>query len=539
MTKASRGRMGRRVSAVLGALFALTAMILVPPSPASADGTETLGPATIPIAEGTGIVVAGTGLFVQPSSFDVVVPADAVVEQVILYWESGHQNGDLSGEFSDETINVNGIELTAPHAGGPSVFYQRDGVDVITSTHRVDITDLGLVEPGTSTLTVGGLDTDEIDDGAGVVVIYSQGGVVNDLQVFDGNDIAFANFAPPRDTTVPQTYTFAPENRDRDAEIGLMAASTHTTDTFESPPRPSALLYTVDGVTTRINDPFLDIEGREFDTVIVPIVVPAGATDVTVQLLSDDNGTDFLPASLVWLVGTFALDVQQFGSLAVSKAVAANVDPAATFDIDLDCTDDAFDETLTLAGGAEATIADIPIGTTCTVSETPPTGFEAPTYTPSDTVSIDTPGTTITVTVTNALQPGSLVVRKEIAANVDSTATFDIDLDCSDDAFDETLTLAGGAEATIADIPVGTTCTVSEAPLPGFETPVYTPSDTVTIDTPDTTVTITVTNTAIPNPPVLPETGGHIGRQLWLAAVLLAVGAALVAARRHRDRAGA
>ena len=143
------------------------------------------------------------------------------------------------------------------------------------------------------------------------------------------------------------------------------------------------------------------------------------------------------------------------------------------------------------------------------------------------------------MTVTNALQPGSLVVRKEVAANVDPAATFDIDVDCSDDTFDQTLTLAGGAEATIADIPIGTTCTVSETPLIGFEAPIYTPADTVTIDTPDTTVTITVTNTAIPNPPVLPETGGDIGRQLWLAAILLAVGAALVAARRHHDRAGA
>ncbi len=443
LTQVLHGQIGRWASAVLAVLFAMTAAVLVPSPPASADGTETLGPATIPIAPGTGIVVAGTGLFVQPSSFDVVVPADAIVEQVILYWESGHQAGDLSGEFSDETLTVNGNEVTAPHAGGPSVFYTRDGVDVITSTHRIDITDLGLVGPGTSTLTVDGLDSDEIDDGAGVVVIYSQGGVVNDLQVFDGNDIAFAGFAPPRDTTVPQTYTFAPENRDRNAEIGLMATSTHTTDTQDSAPRPSALLYTVGGVTTRINDPFPDTEGREFDSVTVPIVVPAGATALTIQMLSDDNGTSYLPASLVWLVGTLALEVQQFGSLVIRKAVAAGVDPTATFDIDLDCTDDTFDETLTLAGGAEATIADIPIGTTCTVSETP---------------------------------------------------------------------------------------------LPGFAAPTYTPADTVTIDAPNITVTITVTNTAIP--PVLPETGGHLGPQLWLAVILLAVGATLVAATRQHGRAG-
>ena len=445
MRKAKRGKAGRRASAVLAVLFALTTTVMVPSAPASADGTETLGPTTIPIAQGTGIVVAGTGLFVQPSSFDVIVPADAIVEQVILYWESGHQNGDLSGEFSDETLNVNGNELTASsHAGGPSVFFTRRGVDVITSTHRLDITNLGLVGPGTSTLTVDGLDSDEIDDGAGVVVIYSQSGVVNDLQVFDGNDIAFAGFAAPRDTTVPQTYTFAAENRDRSAEIGLMATSTHTTDTQDSPPRPSALLYTVGGVTTRINDPFPDTEGREFDSLSVPIVVPAGAIDLTVQMLSDDNGTAFLPASLVWLVGTLALEVQQFGSLVVRKEVAANVDPIATFDIDLDCTDDSLDQTLTLAGGAEVTIADVPIGTTCTVTETLPTGFE---------------------------------------------------------------------------------------------TPIYTPSDTVTIDALNTT--ITVTNVSIVDSVELPATGGDLGRQLLLAAILLAVGAILVAAQRHYHPVGA
>ncbi len=35
---------------------------------------------------------------------------DAVVEQVILYWESGHQDGDLSADESDETLNVNGTQ---------------------------------------------------------------------------------------------------------------------------------------------------------------------------------------------------------------------------------------------------------------------------------------------------------------------------------------------------------------------------------------------------------------------------------------------
>ena len=176
MHDVSGGRPGRLsgVRLVVAAVVALAFGVVWPAArQVAADGTETLGPLTIPTAEGTGVVIAGTGLFVQPASFDVVVPTDAVVEQVILYWESGHVEGDLSGELSDETLTVNGVEVRGLHAGGPTVFFTRNGQDVITSTHRVDITSLGFVGPGTSTLTIDDLDTDEIDDGAGVVVVLS------------------------------------------------------------------------------------------------------------------------------------------------------------------------------------------------------------------------------------------------------------------------------------------------------------------------------------------------------------------------------
>jgi hypothetical protein len=45
-----------------------------------ADGTETLGPASIPIATGTGIAAGGVGLNTQPGPLTVEVPPGAVVK---------------------------------------------------------------------------------------------------------------------------------------------------------------------------------------------------------------------------------------------------------------------------------------------------------------------------------------------------------------------------------------------------------------------------------------------------------------------------
>jgi hypothetical protein len=395
---------------VLTVLWAAFGLVWFEAPPVAADGTETLGPPTIGVADGTGVVIGGTGLFIQPSSFDVVVPADASVEQVILYWESGHREGDFSGEVSDETLTVNGIEVLGLHAGGPTVFFNDGSRDVVTATHRVDITGLGLVGPGTTTLTIAGLDPDEIGDGAAVVIIYRQPGVINEIRIVDGNDIAFAGFPPPRFTTVPQTFTFAAEDQPRTAELGLVAASTHTTDEMESPPRPSALLYTVGGVTTRINDPFPDTQGRELDSVIVPVIVPAGETEITVQLISDDNGTQDLPASLVWMVGSLVVPVTQappVGSLVVRKEVTGVV-TALEFAVDLDCSDDVFDQSLTLVAGGEVTVGDLPVGTECTVSEVPLFGFVDPVFSPSDTVTISAAGEVVEITVTNVRIPGEL-----------------------------------------------------------------------------------------------------------------------------------
>ncbi|MGH9164267.1 MAG: hypothetical protein ACRDZW_01990, partial [Acidimicrobiales bacterium] len=58
---------------------------LLPASPAAADGTETLGPPSIAVAQGSGVVSDGTGMFVQPATVSVNVPG--AVRQVLVHWE--------------------------------------------------------------------------------------------------------------------------------------------------------------------------------------------------------------------------------------------------------------------------------------------------------------------------------------------------------------------------------------------------------------------------------------------------------------------
>lgn len=286
-------------AAVVGALTWAVA-----PATASADGTEQLGELSVPLAEATGVVVAATGLFTQPGTLSVELPEDAAVLQALLYLESGHRGAGLP----DGEVEVNGATVTGELIGGPTAFYG----DVSTATHRADITDLGLVGPGTSTLEVDGLDGGDVADGAALVVLYQQPGVEADVQLVDGNDIAFVDFASPLDTTVPQTFAFEAAPVDRTAELSLAAGSVH--DPVEAlgqyghpAHRPHALRYSTAGVTTTVADVFPDDGVPEMDAATVEVLVPAGATSLSVQLLSERDGTGDLPASLVWVVAALAL----------------------------------------------------------------------------------------------------------------------------------------------------------------------------------------------------------------------------------------
>lgn len=312
-----------RVGAWTALAVACAVVVAVPAGTAGADGTETLGPPSIPIADGTGMAVAGTGLFDQPGTIEVTVPEGASVEQVLLYWEGQHLG------TGDDTLVVGDTEVTGTRIGGPTRFFG----DVHSTSYRAEITDLGLVGPGTSHVEVRGAEFDARKDGqrrnngAGLVVVYDEGTTPADVRVRDGNDLAFFRFAPPLDAMVPQTYEFAPAPAERTATLGLFASSVGEN-------RPTAIDVTVGGTTQRFCDRLGETSGPEWSTARLAVTVPAGADRLTVEARSlRCPGSELTgpPGSIAW--STSALFVPP-----PAPAPAVALDVVKTNDADGDGT---------------------------------------------------------------------------------------------------------------------------------------------------------------------------------------------------------
>lgn len=274
-----------------------------------ADGTEALGPPIgLTIQPGSGLVAAGVGLSqAQPGTLNVNVPAAATVKQVLLYWEGQ----SLAPAPGDDTIVVNGNSVTGSLIGGPTFFFSNLFGNVQSSSFRADITALGLVAPGANALSVGGLSYGYSNDGAGVVVIFDDGSGLADIDIRDGNDLAFFDFAPPLDTTVPQTFTFAAAPFDRTINLAVFFGDVEGVISGFGSLRPTAIEITVDAVTTTVVNALGSVDGQEWDTLNIPVFVPAGATFLTVQAFSrDDAATGELPASFAW-IGAF-LSIEPF-----------------------------------------------------------------------------------------------------------------------------------------------------------------------------------------------------------------------------------
>ncbi len=298
--------MSRRI--VRGTLVALVATWLVGgfSSPAAADGTETLGTPSIPIAFGTNILASGVGLAdAQPGDLTMDVPLGASVQQALLYWEgSNRDTADLTPTMG---ITVNGVDVTGDFIGGNTQYVG----GWVTVTYRADITALGLVVPGSNTLSVGGLDFTRENNGAGLLVIFDDGSPQSQIDVRDGNDYAFRSDVPGDSlrTTVPQTFSFAPASVVRVGTVDLFIGSV-ADDSGMFGFRPSSFEVTVDGNTSTFSDQLNSNDGRYWDTVNLVVEIPAGADSLTVQVFSRDDGVvapGNLPASLVWLAAGFSV----------------------------------------------------------------------------------------------------------------------------------------------------------------------------------------------------------------------------------------
>jgi len=284
---------------------------------ALADGTEMLGPPGISIASGSGVVAAGVGLEVQPGVININVPAGATVQQVLLYW---------SGEFAvvnDDSINVDGIPVVGTLIGGPTLFYS----NVRADSYRADITGLGLISAGPNSITVDGMDYGIGNHGAGIVVIYDDGSSAT-IDVRDGCDLAFVNFAEPLKSTVAQTYVVAPAAVDRTANLAMFFGSVGGMD------RPNAIEIDVDGTLTTLVDELGSFDGSFWDSLMVPVSIPAGATTITVQAFSRYDLTGNLPASFNWVASTLATPEPTEYNLNVAKDAATSLNRTYRWSVD-------------------------------------------------------------------------------------------------------------------------------------------------------------------------------------------------------------
>lgn len=265
---------------------------------AFAEGDETLGPPSISLATGTGIVGAGVGLSVPgvvngSGTLSIDIPAGASVQQLLMYWGGFHS----TPTNSDNTATVNGTPIVGAHLGGPTLFVG----STYCSAYRADITSVLSLTNGSNVVTVSGLSYDLVTHGVSLIAIIDDGTALLDLQLVDGVDLAYANFLPPLDATVPQTFDFVATSQPRTATVQLVVSDVESH-------RPSVIRVTSGGIDTDHVNLLGSTAGPEWDHVAIDVTVPAGASSVTVEVISQGDGSPIYPSSFAWLAATCSIE---------------------------------------------------------------------------------------------------------------------------------------------------------------------------------------------------------------------------------------
>ena len=276
-------------------------------APSSGQAFEDLTTSTLATASGTGITSGGVGtLETGGGVIDITVPAGATIEQVVVYWGGRARNGNQP-EGQDDDILVDGNDVTGTLVGTAGVA----GVGNKAFTFGADITALGVVSDGANSITIAGFEDpnpgtgDFRADGASIVVIYSVDGD-EEMQFFirDGADLAYVGFPGASMVTNLQTFTFEAADYDREATLINIAGDTNIA-------RGDRLTVTVDGVVVidQLNY-FQAGAGLQWSNREETITIPAGATEVTVQVFSeklDPEGPNTSAESITWIFVNLAV----------------------------------------------------------------------------------------------------------------------------------------------------------------------------------------------------------------------------------------
>jgi hypothetical protein len=306
-----------KTTSKLAALAAAAPVLFFAGQQALADGTEILEPTSAPLADGSRVIGAGVGLSLsQPGNIDITVPAGATVEQVLIYWDGADRDynapAPIIGVATDE-ISVDGNTVEGVFIGG-----RKFSPRVQLFAFRADITSLGLVSPGTNSISVGGLDfgSESVETGAGLLVIYDDGtGATN--QIYDGNDYVYINCTEENacTETVKKMFVFPAAATPRIAELTMFFTSVAGTASGADPTRPSVVRIWVGAAPPiELVDQLASVDGEEWDTLNLEFQVPAGVSTVEVQAFSEDStGSGHLPASFKWLTAALSVPDEREG----------------------------------------------------------------------------------------------------------------------------------------------------------------------------------------------------------------------------------
>ncbi len=272
----------------------------------SEPGIDALGPVEIPLAQGSGVVIGGTGLNTGSGVVNINVPAEAIVKQVLLYWVGASSDPASNTNNGDSQLFVNGTSVDGTQIGGPHWFYtdtQNNNFLNFTS-FRADITALAAVAAGGNAVSISGSEYTGENNGAGIVVIYEIDGQQAEIVAKDGQDLAYYLFDQPpyRKVTVPQVFNFASANEDRQAKFTVFSGSVE-------PNRPNRVRININGTDTFYDNLLGSTSGADFDAVEIAVTIPAGISELTAELISWDDPTNIKPASLVWISSVLAIEL--------------------------------------------------------------------------------------------------------------------------------------------------------------------------------------------------------------------------------------
>ena len=307
----------KKLSIFAVAAFACLCLISVMSGEVFADGTEALGAPSIPIASGSGVVMAGVGLAQSSTGSEpitIIVPSESTVKQVLLYWE-GSMDTKFDNPNTSRNIIIEGNSITGDLIGGP--YHPFTGHNWNGLAFRADITDLDLVVPGPNTLSVGDANFSGVANGAGLLVIYEDASLPRtEISIRDGEDFAYHAFDGLLNTTVPQTFKFAESLLNRTANLKMFFSTVvGIVSSGNLVPRPSAIKLDVKNefdisstTTTWVNNALMSLDGQEWDTLDLNIDIPSGTNSLTIQAYSLDNlGTGFNPASFTWIASALSM----------------------------------------------------------------------------------------------------------------------------------------------------------------------------------------------------------------------------------------